>query len=159
MKGSLISCEIGDPQIIGNWGPGSLFHMKMGTRGPHFGGPHFYLTPNLMIICAKCKRRVESLENHILKSLKSMRNRLLKIHYTPLYYPDKFTISSPNSTSHDTEESENIPESPHLGEIKRMRSVYQALLRFSRAQVTKLTWSYRIRPSLLPRITGGDYRH
>ena len=24
-------------------------------------------------------------------------------------------------TSHDTEESENSPESPHLGEIKRMR--------------------------------------
>ena len=37
-------------------------------------------------------------------------------YYTPLYYPDKFTISSPNSTSHDTEESENSPESPHLGE-------------------------------------------
>ena len=42
-------------------------------------------------------------------------------HYTPLYYPDKFTILSPNSTSHDTEESKNSPESPHLGEIKRMR--------------------------------------
>ena len=24
-------------------------------------------------------------------------------------------------TSHNTEESENIPDSPHLGEIKRMR--------------------------------------
>jgi len=36
------------------------------------------------------------------------------------------------------EESENSPESPHLGEIKRMHSVYQALLRFSRAPVTRL---------------------
>ena len=27
--------------------------------------------------------------------------------------------------SHNTEESENSPESPHLGETKRMRSVYQ----------------------------------
>ena len=55
--------------------------------------------PNLM--CAKCKRRVESLENHTWgrKSLKGLRNRLLKIRtfITPLYYPDKFTISSPNS--------------------------------------------------------------
>ena len=35
--------------------------------------------PNLM--CAKCKRRVESLENHTWgrKSLKGLRNRLLKI--------------------------------------------------------------------------------
>ena len=31
-------------------------------------------------------------------------------HYMPLYYPDKFTISSLNSTSHDTEESKNSPE-------------------------------------------------
>ena len=38
------------------------------------------------LMCAKCKRRVESLENHTSgrKSLKGMRNRLLKIHYTPL---------------------------------------------------------------------------
>ena len=75
-------------------------------------------------MCAKCKRRVESLENHTWgrKSLKGLRNRLLKIRTfitRHLYYPDKFTISSP--TSHDTEESENSPESPHLGEIKRMR--------------------------------------
>ena len=53
--------------------------------------------PNL--ICAKCKRRVESLENHTEfaegheKSLAENPN----FHYTPLYYPDKFTISSPNS--------------------------------------------------------------
>ena len=53
-----------------------------------------------------------------------MRNRLLKIqtfitrHYiilTSLLYRVR------TLTSHDTEESENSPESPHLGEIKRMR--------------------------------------
>ena len=81
------------------------------------------LTESLM--CAKCKRRVESLENHTWgrKSLKGMRNRLLKIrtfithHYiilTSLLYRVR------TLTSHDTEESENSPESPHLGEIKRM---------------------------------------
>ena len=80
--------------------------------------------PNLM--CAKCKRRVESLENYTWgrKSLKGLRNRLLKIqtvitrHYiilTSLLYRVR------TLTSHDTEESENNPESPHLGEIKRMR--------------------------------------
>ena len=53
--------------------------------------------PNL--ICAKCKQRVESLENHTEfaeghgKSLAENPN----FHYTPLYYPDKFTVSSPNS--------------------------------------------------------------
>ena len=41
---------------------------------------------------------------------------------TLLLRMDSFqTILSPNSTSHDTEESENSPESPHLGEIKHMR--------------------------------------
>ena len=80
--------------------------------------------PNLM--CAKCKRRVESLENHTWgrKSLKGLRNHLLKIrtfitrHYiilTSLLYRVR------TLTSHDTEESENSPESTHLGEIKRMR--------------------------------------
>ena len=80
--------------------------------------------PNL--ICAKCKRRVESLDNHTWgrKLLKGMRNRLLKIqtfitrHYiilTSLLYRVR------TLTSHDTEESKNSPESPHLGEIKRMR--------------------------------------
>ena len=82
--------------------------------------------PNLM--CAKCKRRVESLENHTWdrKPLKGLRNRLLKMkiqtfitrHYiilTSLLYRVR------TLTSHDTEESENSPESPHLGEIKRMR--------------------------------------
>ena len=53
--------------------------------------------PNL--ICAKCKQRVESLENHTEvaegheKSLAENPN----FHYTPLYYPDKFTILGPNS--------------------------------------------------------------
>ena len=54
--------------------------------------------PNLM--CAKCKRRVERLENHTWdrKSLKGLRNRLLKIRtFITRHYPDKFTISSPNS--------------------------------------------------------------
>ena len=80
--------------------------------------------PNLM--CAKCKRRVESLENHTWsrKSLKVLKNRLLKIrtfitpHYiilTSLLYRVRIL------TPHDTEESENSRESPHLGEIKRMR--------------------------------------
>ena len=40
-------------------------------------------------------------------------------HYTPLYYPDIYRVR--NLTSHDKEESENNPETPHLGEIKRMR--------------------------------------
>ena len=41
--------------------------------------------PNL--ICAKCKRRVESLENHTWgrKSLAENSN----FHYTPFFYPDK----------------------------------------------------------------------
>ena len=52
-----------------------------------------------ILTCAKCKRRVESLEHHTEvaegheKSLAENPN----FHYTPLYYPDKFTISSPNS--------------------------------------------------------------
>ena len=77
--------------------------------------------PNL--VCAKCKRRVESLENRTWgqKSLKGMTNRLLKIqtfitrHYiilTSLLYRVR------TLTSHDTKESENTPESLHLGEIK-----------------------------------------
>ena len=68
--------------------------------------------PNLM--CAKCKRRVGSFENHTWgrKSLKGMRNRLLIL--TSLLYRVQ------TLTSHDTEESENSPESPHLGEIKCM---------------------------------------
>ena len=46
--------------------------------------------PNLM--CAKCKPRVESLENQYLGS------EVAEGHEnTPLYYPDKFTISSPKS--------------------------------------------------------------
>ena len=57
MEGSLISYEIGDPgvtKILENWGPGPpisyengdlgpQFHMKMGTRGPHFGRSPFSL--------------------------------------------------------------------------------------------------------------------
>ena len=35
--------------------------------------------------------------------------------YTPLYYPDKLLYRVRTLTSHDTEESENSPESPHLG--------------------------------------------
>ena len=72
--------------------------------------------PNLM--CAKCKRRVESLENHTWgrKSLKGLINCLLKIIIlTSLLYRVR------TLTSHNTEESENSPEPPHLGEIKRMR--------------------------------------
>ena len=64
------------------------------------------------------------LENHTWgrKSLKGMRNRLLKIwtfitcHYiilTSILYRVRAL------TSHNTEESENSPDSPHLGEIKR----------------------------------------
>ena len=57
--------------------------------------------PNL--ICAKCKRRVESLENHteFAEGHEKSLAENLNFHYTPLYYPDKFTIpvyiSSPNS--------------------------------------------------------------
>ena len=54
--------------------------------------------PNLM--CAKCKRRVESLDNHILAGLQvaeGYEKSLAETHYAPLYYPDKFTMLSPNS--------------------------------------------------------------
>ena len=53
--------------------------------------------PNL--ICAECKRRVESLENHteVAESHEKSLAENPNFHYTPLYYPDKFTISSPNS--------------------------------------------------------------
>ena len=47
--------------------------------------------PNL--ICAECKRRFESLENHTEVAEEGNPN----FHYTPLYYPGKFTMSSPNS--------------------------------------------------------------
>ena len=100
-------------------------------------------------MCAKCKRRVESLENHTWgrKSLKGMRNRLLKIrtfitrHYiilTSLLYRVQ------TLTSHDTEESENSPESPHLGEIKRMRKQCEpgASPFFLRAPGTRLQVTY-----------------
>ena len=30
------------PILTEIWGPG--FHIKMGTRGPKIGGPHFYMT-------------------------------------------------------------------------------------------------------------------
>ena len=92
------------------------------------------------LICTKCTQRVE---NHacILKLLKGMRNRLLKIqtfitrHYiilTSLLYWVR------TLTSHDTEESKNSPESPLLGEVKCMHSVYQALLHFSHAPGMRL---------------------
>ena len=52
--------------------------------------------PNLM--CAKCKRRVESLENHteVAEGHEKLLAENPNVHYTP-YYPHKFTISSPNS--------------------------------------------------------------
>ena len=80
--------------------------------------------PNL--ICAKCKQRVESLENHTWgrKSLKGMRNRLLKIQTFITYHYIILTsllYRVQTLTSHDTEESENSLESPHLGKIKHMR--------------------------------------
>ena len=71
------------------------------------------------------------LENHVWSRKSSEEHEKLlaenpNFRYTPSY-PDKYTISSPNLTSHDTEESENSPYSPHLGEIN------QALLHFLRA--------------------------
>ena len=78
--------------------------------------------PNL--VYAKCKQRVESLENHIVKSLKAMRNRLLKF---PTFITRRYSILTSllyqvrTLMSYDTEESENSPESPHLGEVKCMR--------------------------------------
>ena len=53
--------------------------------------------PNL--ICAKCKRRVESLENPT--EVAEWHEKLLAenqyFHYMPIHYPGKFTISSLNS--------------------------------------------------------------
>ena len=68
-------------------------------------------------MCAKCKWRVESLENHTLgrKLLKGVRiaywKSELSLHAIILSWVRTLT-------SHDTEESENSPQSPHLGEIK-----------------------------------------
>ena len=94
--------------------------------------------PNLM--CAKCNRRVEGLENHTWgrKSLKGLKKRFLKIrtfirrHYTIL---TSLLYRVRTLTSHDTEESEYSRESPRLGEIKRMRKqcVPGASLFFARA--------------------------
>ena len=77
-----------------------------------------------------------------LPNLKGMRNRLLKIqtfitdHYiilTNLLYRVR------TLTSHDTEESENSSESPHLGEIKRMRKqCVPGASRYSRAPGSRL---------------------
>ena len=59
--------------------------------------------------------------------LKGLRNRLLKIptfitrHYIILNILTSLLYRVRTLTSHDTEESENSPESPHLGEIKCMR--------------------------------------
>ena len=75
--------------------------------------------------CAKCKQRVESLETAMInlttKFKRSVAVLQSELRYTPLYYPDKYTILSLNSdVTYNTEESENTPESPYLGEIKRM---------------------------------------
>ena len=42
-------------------------------------------------------------------------------HYMPLYFLTSLLYRVRTLMSHDTEQSENSPESPHLGEIKRMR--------------------------------------
>ena len=73
--------------------------------------------PNL--ICAKCKRTVESLENHTEfaegheKSLAENPNFHYYIILTSLLYRVR------TLTSHDTEESENSPESPHLERMRK----------------------------------------
>ena len=59
--------------------------------------------PNFM--CAKCKWRVEKFREPYLGS------QVAEGHVKSL---------AETLTSHDTEESENSPESPHLGEIKCM---------------------------------------
>ena len=35
----------GSPKYYKNRDPDPHFRMKMGTRGPQFGGPHFHMTP------------------------------------------------------------------------------------------------------------------
>ena len=87
------------------------------------------------------------IENHTRghKLLKGMRNRLLKIqtlitrHYVIL---TSILYRVQTLTSHNTEESENSPDSPHLGETKRMRKqcVPQALLHFSCVPGTRLKY-------------------
>ena len=87
------------------------------------------------------------IENHTRghKLLKGMRNRLLKIrtlitrHYVIL---TSILYRVRTLTSHNTEESENSPDSPHLGETKRMRKqcVPQALLHFSCVPGTRLKY-------------------
>ena len=93
--------------------------------------------PNL--ICAKCKRR--SLENHTEfaegheKSLAEIQT-FITHHYIILI---NLLYRVRTLTSHDTEESENSPESLHLGEIKRMRKqCVPGASRFSRAPGTRL---------------------
>ena len=76
-------------------------------------------------MCAKCKHRVESLENYYSQVASHWRaweiacwKSELSLHYiilTSLLYQVQTLMS------HDTEGSETSPESPHLGEIKRMR--------------------------------------
>ena len=95
------------------------------------------MTTAYRISCPKCKRRVESSENHTWgrKSLKGLRIRLLKIqtfitsHYiilTSLLYRVQ-TLMSHNM------ENPKIAQSPHiLGRLNACtNSVYRALLRFS----------------------------
>ena len=48
------------------------------------------------LIRAKCKRRVESLKNHT-EVAEGNEKSLAENPNFPLYYPDKVTISSPNS--------------------------------------------------------------
>ena len=66
-----------------------------------------------------CEVQAESCFTKFKRSVAALQSELSL--YTPLYYPDKYAISSPNSDVTNEEESENCPESPNLGEIKRMR--------------------------------------
>ena len=74
--------------------------------------------PNLM--CAKCKQRVESLENHTWghKPLKGLRNCLLKIrtfitrHYNIILRSLLYRVQT--LTSHNTRKNQKIVQSPHI---------------------------------------------
>ena len=73
-------------------------------------------------MCAKCKRRVESLEAAMMDLAKFKRSSsyaaIITCHYSIL---TSILYRVRTLTSRNVEESENSPESPHLGEIKRMR--------------------------------------
>jgi len=87
------------------------------------------------LMCAKCKRRVESLETAMMNLTKFKRS--VAVLQSEHHYSIQTSMLHRVRTlmSYNAEESDNSPESPHLGEIKRMskQCVLGAPLFFARA--------------------------